>query len=126
MAADNDLSADALNDLEEMKQGFSETGVRLIVFVDISGEAPYLSDFIDKVFPNADKSAFQVQLEKTVLYKAHTPAFLEEYQILTYCRLSSYIPLPGRTDLNGYYQTLQWFADSGYEMFFNLINTNVP
>jgi hypothetical protein len=42
MAADNDLSADALTDIEEMKQGFSETGVRLTVFVDVPDEAPYL------------------------------------------------------------------------------------
>jgi hypothetical protein len=83
-----------------------------------------LLDFIDKAFPDADKSLLTLQLDKTVLYKAHTPTFLDEYQLLTYCGLSSYVPLPGRTDLNGYYQTLQWFADSGYEIFFNLINTN--
>jgi hypothetical protein len=42
MAADNDLSADALSDIEEMKQGFSEAGVHLIVFVDVPDETPYL------------------------------------------------------------------------------------
>ncbi|MDR3245036.1 MAG: peptidase C11, partial [Prevotellaceae bacterium] len=29
MAADNDLSADAYEDIEEMKEGFSEAGVNL-------------------------------------------------------------------------------------------------
>jgi hypothetical protein len=32
MAADNDLSADALSDIEEMKQGFSKAEVHLTVF----------------------------------------------------------------------------------------------
>jgi hypothetical protein len=41
------------------------------------------ADFIDKAFPSANKSAFITQLDKTVLYKAHTPAFLNEYQIET-------------------------------------------
>jgi hypothetical protein len=42
MAADNDLSSDALSDIEEMKQGFSEAEVHLTVFVDLPDEAPYL------------------------------------------------------------------------------------
>jgi hypothetical protein len=48
MAADNDLSADALADLEEMKQGFSETGVNLIVFIDPVDENPYLLEIHPK------------------------------------------------------------------------------
>jgi hypothetical protein len=81
------------------------------------------TDFINNAFPDADKSTFMAQLEKTVLYKAHTSAFLDEYQILTYCGLSCYIPVFNRTDLNSYYQTLQWFDDSGYKQLFNLIFT---
>jgi hypothetical protein len=42
MAADNDLSYDALNDIEEMKQGFSGNTTNLIVFVDPAGAAPYI------------------------------------------------------------------------------------
>jgi hypothetical protein len=79
------------------------------------------ADFISKIFPSADKTALMTQLDKTVLYKANTPAFLDEYPIETYCGLSCYIPVPARNDLNSYYQTLQWFNDSGYEMFFQLI-----
>jgi hypothetical protein len=80
------------------------------------------ADFINKAFPEANKSVFQAQLNKTVLYKAHTPEFLEEYQIGAYCGLSCYIPVPGRNDLNSYYRILQWFNDSGYETFFNFFN----
>jgi hypothetical protein len=46
MAADNDLSFDALADIEEMKQSFSATGVNLIVFADIQGEALVLANTI--------------------------------------------------------------------------------
>jgi hypothetical protein len=42
MAADNDLSADAFSDIEEMKEGFEETGTNLVVFIDPAGESPYL------------------------------------------------------------------------------------
>jgi hypothetical protein len=41
------------------------------------------ADFINKAFPLTNKSAFITQLGKTVLYRAHTPAFLNEYQIET-------------------------------------------
>jgi hypothetical protein len=40
MAADNDLSADAFSDIEEIKEGFEETGTNLVVFIDPAGESP--------------------------------------------------------------------------------------
>ncbi|MDR1582942.1 MAG: hypothetical protein LBS55_06735, partial [Prevotellaceae bacterium] len=43
MAADNDLWDVALVDLEEMKQGYNETGVNLIVLMDAVGKTPCLS-----------------------------------------------------------------------------------
>jgi hypothetical protein len=77
-----------------------------------------LADFINKAFPEADKTAFLLQLEKSVLYKANTPMFLSEYEINTYCGLSCYIPHPIRNDLNAYYSTLNWFEDSElYKIF---------
>ena len=42
MAADNDLSADALADIEEMKCGFIDNDVHLIVFLDMTKTLPYL------------------------------------------------------------------------------------
>jgi hypothetical protein len=42
MAADNDMSLDALDDIEEMKQGFSETRANLVAFINPAGEAPYI------------------------------------------------------------------------------------
>jgi hypothetical protein len=42
MAADNNLSVDALDDIEEMKQVFSEMEANLVVFIDPVGKAPYI------------------------------------------------------------------------------------
>ncbi len=72
-----------------------------------------LQDFIDKTFPYSDKEHFVSQLNKTVLYKAHTPQLLGIYDMNTYCGLSCYIPLRNHADLNNYYKTLQWYTDAG-------------
>ncbi len=74
-----------------------------------------LLDFINIVFPETDKSLFIDQLNKTVIYKAHTPMFLSQYVINTYCGLSCYIPHPSRNDLNDYYKTLGWSKASGMD-----------
>lgn len=82
--------------------------------LDVYGEQ-YTFDFLDfiaKAFPEADKRLLTEQLEKAVLYTAHTPQFLERYAINTCCGLSCYIPHSGRSDLNAYYRTLQWAIDS--------------
>lgn len=42
MSADNDLSTDAIDDIEEMKKGYSGNGVNLVAFVDLARESPYL------------------------------------------------------------------------------------
>jgi hypothetical protein len=44
MAADNDLYADASDDLDEMKRGFSQNGTNLIVFADLLNEHPSLME----------------------------------------------------------------------------------
>ena len=74
-----------------------------------------LLDFVDKVFPNVNKDDFIAQLNKAVLYKNHTPQFIQGYDINTYCGLSCYIPLSSRGDLNAYYKTLKWYQDAGLE-----------
>jgi hypothetical protein len=77
-------------------------------------------DFMDKLLPEADKSALAAQLGKALLYKAHTDKFLEEYEIQTFCGLSCYIPHPQRSDLNRFYKTLGWYANSGMQYFLQL------
>ncbi|MDD3555524.1 MAG: clostripain-related cysteine peptidase [Candidatus Paceibacterota bacterium] len=77
------------------------------------------SDFIHKAFPDSQTEPFDNQLQKVVLYKAHTDEFMGDFFINTYCGLSSYIPLKSRDDLNNYYQRLKWYKDSGYNRLFN-------
>jgi len=71
-----------------------------------------LLDFIEKSFIS-DKTAFKAQLNRTILYKAHTPRFIEMYEIRTYCGLSCYIPHFQCNDLNTYYSTLKWSVETG-------------
>jgi len=97
-------------------QKFDRTSVqRLDVF-----EEQYtfdLLDFVNKIFPDANKDDFTDQLDKVVLYKYHTPQFILKYDINTFCGLSCYIPLP-RDDLNVYYKTLKWYRDAGLNRLF--------
>jgi hypothetical protein len=84
-------------------------------------EEQYVFDFLDftaKAFPQADLIALREQLNKTVIYKAHTPRFIEEYDISAYCGLSCYIPHPQRNDLNTYYQQLKWCKAAGFSQLF--------
>ena len=77
-----------------------------------------LLDFVNKIFPNANKDDFITQLNKAVLCKYHTPQFILEYDIKTYCGLSCYIPIADRDDLNAYYKTLKWYRDAGLNYLF--------
>ncbi|KAA6348864.1 Clostripain [termite gut metagenome] len=77
-----------------------------------------LADFINKAFPDADKTAFLAQLNKTVWYKNNTSQFIQLYDINTYCGLSCYIPIFKRTDLNEYYKQLSWYKAGGYDKLF--------
>jgi hypothetical protein len=76
-------------------------------------------DFINKAFPETDKTALTEQLNKVVLYKAHTDEFIRMYDIDTFCGLSCYIPHPSRDDLNIYYQHLNWSKASGFVNLFD-------
>ena len=79
-------------------------------------------DFLEKAFLDADTAPLKEQLNKTVLYKAHTPRFLDEYDIRTFCGVSCYIPHPQRDDLNMFYQQNDWCVNSG---FYHLFRQNV-
>lgn len=77
-----------------------------------------LFDFVNRIFPDANKEDFIMQLNKVVLCKYHTPQFILKYYINTYCGLSCYIPVPGRDDLNAYYKTLKWYQNAGLNYLF--------
>jgi hypothetical protein len=96
---------------------FDRTSVQRLDVYDERYTFDFL-DFITKAFPEADKRSLMEQLAKTVLYKAHTAEFLEEYEINTYCGLSCYIPRDDRDDLNIYYKQLRWYQAGGYNKLF--------
>jgi hypothetical protein len=75
-------------------------------------------DFIEKGVPCADIAALKEQLAMTVMYEAHTPRFLSEYDLSACCGLSCYIPNRQRDDMNTYYQRLDWCMASGFADLF--------
>jgi len=52
-------------------------------------------------------------LDECVLYKAHTPEFMCEFEIEIFSGLSMYLPSVGSTELDKYYKTLLWNRDTG-------------
>lgn len=61
---------------------------------------------------------FLTQLEKTVIYKNNTEKFFDQLAIEHFCGMSMYVYDAAKTTYNAYYQTLNWYKDSGYEKVF--------
>lgn len=58
-------------------------------------------------------SSLHDALDQCVLYKAHTPEFMNEFAITTFSGLSMYLPCDGSTHLDKFYKTLQWNQATG-------------
>lgn len=72
-------------------------------------------DFFEIAFPERDLTQLKEQINKVILYKAHTPA-LFDHPIYVYCGLSVYIPVPWLNyNYNLYYKQLEWYKDSGFK-----------
>lgn len=52
-------------------------------------------------------------LDKCMIYKAHTPEFMNAFDIHTYCGLSMYLPSQGSAELDKFYETLKWNQATG-------------
>lgn len=52
-------------------------------------------------------------LAECVIYKAHTPEFMSDFKIDTYCGFSMYLPCQGSEKLDEFYKTLKWNMDTG-------------
>lgn len=52
-------------------------------------------------------------LDRCVMYKAHTPEFMEEFEIDTFCGFSMYLPCMGSKALDSYYKELKWNKTTG-------------
>ena len=58
-------------------------------------------------------SHLQEVLQECVLYAAHTPAFMLEFEINTFSGFSMYLPCNGSKELNKYYTNLKWNKATG-------------
>lgn len=52
-------------------------------------------------------------LDRCVIYKAHTPEFMNSFSIHTFSGFSMYLPSRGSAELDKYYKTLQWNKATG-------------
>lgn len=68
-----------------------------------------LFDIVDKAGADSEEKAeLQKALDKCVVYKAHTPKFMNNITISVYSGLSMYLPCRGSRELDKYYRTLEW------------------
>lgn len=52
-------------------------------------------------------------LDNCVIYKAHTPKFMSDFDIHTFSGFSMYLPCNGSLSLDEFYKTLEWNKDTG-------------
>ena len=52
-------------------------------------------------------------LDNCVIYKAHTPRFMSDFDIHTFSGFSMYLPCQGSESLDTFYKTLKWNKDTG-------------
>ena len=52
-------------------------------------------------------------LDLCVLYKGHTPSFMNSFKIDTFSGFSMYLPSHGTAELNKFYKTLDWNIATG-------------
>ena len=60
-----------------------------------------------------DLSILHDLLKSCVIYKAHTPMFMSDFDIHTFCGFSMYLPKHGSAELDSFYKTLKWNQDTG-------------
>ena len=71
------------------------------------------SIIINAGISEAELSELHAALDRCVIYKAHTPMFMNEFAINTFSGFSMYLPCDGSSGLNDFYKTLQWNLDTG-------------
>ena len=68
-----------------------------------------LEDIVAKAGATEDElNELKAVLNNCIVYKAATPAFMQTFEIKTYCGLSMYLPSNGHVELDKYYRTLEW------------------
>lgn len=67
-----------------------------------------LDDFIKQVATMEQYNTFRTALDKTILYQAHTPYFVD-LPLVRCCGLSAYIPSDTYAQYNSYYYNTDWY-----------------
>jgi hypothetical protein len=62
---------------------------------------------------SADMGRLHDALDQCVIYKGHTPEFMNEFKIKTFSGFSMYLPVYGEEELDMFYRTLKWNEVSG-------------
>ena len=60
----------------------------------------------------AELSSLSAALQECVIYKGHTPEFMNEFRIDTFSGFSMYLPCSGGSELDKFYRNLQWNIDT--------------
>ena len=73
---------------------------------------------LESIISNAGATSDEMKalhdaLGACVLYKAHTPQFMCEFDIKTFSGFSMYLPCNGTPELDKYYRTLEWNQATG-------------
>lgn len=73
---------------------------------------------LESILINAGISDYDLRslheaLDGCVQYKAHTPQFMNEFDIHTFCGFSMYLPNHGSEHLSDFYKTLKWNQATG-------------
>jgi hypothetical protein len=68
--------------------------------------------------------SFQNQLNETVIYKEHTPQFMDAFEIKDCSGLSCYLPDKDHaSNIIDYYKNLKWYDESGFDVLFSKIES---
>jgi len=88
-------------------------------FIEQSPSAGFdLMDFLAKNFSTELLQDLQEEMERLVLFKAHTARFNNK-PIQHFSGLSCYVPSPENKLIHPYYKTLSWYQAGGFYHLFN-------
>lgn len=71
------------------------------------------SILINAGITDSELSELHKCLDRCVIYKAHTPMFMNEFEIHTYSGFSMYLPSNGSKTVDEFYKGLKWNQDTG-------------
>ena len=71
------------------------------------------SILVEAGITDAEKVRLRAALDECIIYKNHTPSFMNSFAIKTYSGLSMYLPSHGHSELSKFYKTLDWNVATG-------------